>query len=215
MGVIENKIDITELQRTGGGGGGGTAASVSYDNTSSHMTATDVQAALDELNLDIAEGLALVNTSVAANREAIIATQENIAPVENGATSTHAYAIGDFLIHNNVLMKVTAAIAIGDTLTAGTNITAADNISKQLQKELKLGVPVNRTITTVEGFGYLTIPYSLPSGYTISTAFISSDHGINLVATYSGFDGNNIYMSYYANAAVEVAFGATPLIRKI
>lgn len=53
MGVIENRIDITELERSGGGGGGGTAASVSYDNTSSHMTAKNVQAAIDELNLDM------------------------------------------------------------------------------------------------------------------------------------------------------------------
>lgn len=95
MGVIENKIDITELQKRGGGGGGGTAASVSYDNTSSHMTATDVQAALDELNLDIAEGLALVNTSVAANREAILGLEEDFSNIENkyvaNGTSTFTF----------------------------------------------------------------------------------------------------------------------------
>ena len=68
MGVIENRIDITELERSGGGGGGGTAA--------------------------------------------ITATQENLAPVENGATSTHAYAVGDYLMHQNALMVVTAAISI-------------------------------------------------------------------------------------------------------
>lgn len=49
MGVIENRIDITELERSGGGGGGGTAASVSYDNTSSGLTATTVQGAIDEV----------------------------------------------------------------------------------------------------------------------------------------------------------------------
>lgn len=211
MGVIENRIDITELERSGGGGGGGTAASVSYDNTSSGLTAETVQGAIDE----VASGLSGANTNITGLGNALTATQGNLAPVENGETSTHAYAVGDYLMHLNSLMRVTAPIAIGDTFAAGTNITAADDISLQIQKGLKLGVPVNRTFTTVEGFGYLTIPYSLPTGYTISTAFISSDHGINLVATYSGFDGTNIYISYYANAAVEVAFGATPLIRKI
>lgn len=49
MGVIENRIDITELERSGGGGGGGTAASVSYDNTSSGLSATTVQGAIDEV----------------------------------------------------------------------------------------------------------------------------------------------------------------------
>jgi len=34
---------------SGGGGGGGTAASTSYDNSISHLNATNVQAAIDEL----------------------------------------------------------------------------------------------------------------------------------------------------------------------
>ena len=55
MGVIENRIDITELERSGGGGGGGTAASVSYDNTSSGLTATTVQGAIDEVVGDIGD----------------------------------------------------------------------------------------------------------------------------------------------------------------
>ena len=125
MGVIENRIDITELERSGGGGGGGTAASVSYDNTSSHMTATDVQAALDELNLNVVEGLALVDTSVAS-------TRDMIAPSE-GETASAAYEIGDQIIYNNLLYKVTATIAIGDTITPGTNVTLADSVSVQLQ----------------------------------------------------------------------------------
>lgn len=54
MGVIENRIDITELERSGGGGGGGTAADVSYDNTSSGLSATTVQGAIDELEGEIA-----------------------------------------------------------------------------------------------------------------------------------------------------------------
>lgn len=147
MGVIENRIDILELERSGGGGGG-TAASVSYDNTTSHMTATDVQAALDELNLDIAEGLALVNTSVAANREAIIATQETIAPVEDEATSSAAYEVGDYLMHNNVLMRVTAAIAIGDTLTVGTNIAAAEPITDNLTQAAYTDIDISNVDTT-------------------------------------------------------------------
>lgn len=55
MGVIENRIDILELERSGGGGGGGTAASVSYDNTSSGLSATTVQGAIDELAGDITD----------------------------------------------------------------------------------------------------------------------------------------------------------------
>lgn len=45
---------------------------------------------------------------------------------EPTATSTHAYAIGDYFIYNDVLYKATAAIAIGDTIVPNTNCTATN-----------------------------------------------------------------------------------------
>lgn len=36
------------------------------------------------------------------------------------------YAVGSYLIMSNVLYKVTAAIAAGETITPGTNVTATD-----------------------------------------------------------------------------------------
>lgn len=47
-----------------------------------------------------------------------------ITDVEASSTAAKAYAVGDSLILGNTLYKVTAAIAIGDTITAGTNVTA-------------------------------------------------------------------------------------------
>jgi hypothetical protein len=44
--------------------------------------------------------------------------------VEETTTSAHAYAVGDYFIYNNTLYAVTAAIAIGDTITPGTNCAA-------------------------------------------------------------------------------------------
>ena len=43
--------------------------------------------------------------------------------VEATTTSAHAYAVGDHFIYNNTLYAVTAAIAVGDTITPGTNCT--------------------------------------------------------------------------------------------
>jgi hypothetical protein len=43
------------------GGGGGTAASISYDNTISGLTATDVQDAIDELALEVIFTIELVD----------------------------------------------------------------------------------------------------------------------------------------------------------
>ena len=57
-----------------------------------------------------------------------------IAHIETDATSaSKAYAVGDQLILNNQLYEVTAAIALGDPLTVGTNIALADDITTQLK----------------------------------------------------------------------------------
>lgn len=47
--ILEDQVEDLEARPSGGG----TAAQVSYDNTSSHMTADDVQEAIDELNTAI------------------------------------------------------------------------------------------------------------------------------------------------------------------
>lgn len=57
--TIQNSINLLEKAETGGGGGGDsiTAVDVSYDNTTSGLTATDVQSALDELAGGLTEAL--------------------------------------------------------------------------------------------------------------------------------------------------------------
>lgn len=51
---------------------------------------------------------------------------EYVAPTETSPAAA-AHVVGEYLIYNGTLYKVTAAIAVGDTLTAGTNIAAAPN----------------------------------------------------------------------------------------
>lgn len=55
--TIQNSIDLLERGGSGGSGGATTASAVSYDNTSSGLTATDVQAAIDEVAAGITEAL--------------------------------------------------------------------------------------------------------------------------------------------------------------
>ena len=55
----------------------------------------------------------------------------NIAQVETSPT-THAYSVGQYLIYNGQLYKVTSSIANGGTLTVGTNITATTVMSELL-----------------------------------------------------------------------------------
>lgn len=63
--TIQNSIDL--LEKNSGGGGGPvsvTAADVSYDNTSSLLTADDVQEAIDEVNSKASEALAGIQTAL-------------------------------------------------------------------------------------------------------------------------------------------------------
>lgn len=58
----------------------------------------------------------------------------NLAEVE-GSTASKAYALGDYLVKNNLLYKVMQAINIGDSLTPGTNIeqTTVEEAIKSVQ----------------------------------------------------------------------------------
>lgn len=56
--TIQNSIRLLEKEENGGGSGGATtAANVTYDNTTSGLTATNVQAAIDEVAAGITEAL--------------------------------------------------------------------------------------------------------------------------------------------------------------
>lgn len=54
---------------------------------------------------------------------------------EASATSTHAYAIGDYFIYNDVLYKATQAIAIGDTIVPDTNCSTTNVTTELLATE--------------------------------------------------------------------------------
>lgn len=71
---------------------------------------------------------------------------------EATATSTHAYAIGDYFIYNDVLYRATATIGIGDTIVPDTNCTTT-NVSSELlkiredlgQKRISFNVPAGNS----------------------------------------------------------------------
>lgn len=67
---------------------------------------------------------------------------------EASATSTHAYAIGDYFIYNDVLYKATQAIAIGDTIVPDTNC-ATTNVTTELLATEDLSGDVQQLQTDV------------------------------------------------------------------
>lgn len=52
---------------------------------------------------------------------------------EASATSTHAYAVGDYFIYNDVLYRATTSIGVGDTIVPDTNCTTT-NVASELLK---------------------------------------------------------------------------------
>lgn len=81
----------------------------------------------------------------------------DIATVETTSTASKAYAVGDYLIYNNQLYRVTSAIASGGTLTVGTNISATSaggeltSIKDALSTKLPTDIVVSGTnVTKIE-----------------------------------------------------------------
>lgn len=55
-----------------------------------------------------------------------------IAPAEETTTASRAYNIGEQFFLNDVLYKATDNIAQGDTITVGTNCSASDKLTEQI-----------------------------------------------------------------------------------
>ena len=81
---------------------------------------TSTSARANGLELDTSGNLKVAGT-VTDSSGAPLAPSSAIAPVESGATASQAYASGEHFMRNGKFCTATAAIAIGDTLTAGTN----------------------------------------------------------------------------------------------
>lgn len=98
---------------------------------------------------------------------------------EASATSTHAYAIGDYFIYNDVLYKATAAIAIGDTIVPNTNCSATNVITEVAAINAELPEEVYKTqeivgtstAVTTNNFFNTTHAITVPTGYEAIGAF--------------------------------------------
>lgn len=104
------------------------------------------------------------------------------------ATSTRAYAIGDYFIYNDVLYKATAAIAIGDTIVPNTNCEATniDTELTQVNSDLE-----GKIVATATADGVKTWSQIYDSIYS-SIAAIANKRGLSLEVI-----GNSGELSYY------------------
>ena len=118
--TIQESIELLEkaVENGGGSGGASTAADVSYDNTSSGLTADDVQEAIDELN-------------------------EKIPPAI--AYSTTEHVIGTWLDGRDIYQKtLTVETAVAVTNDAWADVSAA--FDSTIDADVLIGAEMHETV---------------------------------------------------------------------
>jgi hypothetical protein len=126
---VVNGNGIASIEKTGTQGAVDTYTITLDDGTTYTFTVTNATGTVDSDFSETSENP--VQNRVITNK--IKAMDDNIAGTENGATASQTYVAGEFILRNNQLYKVTTAIATGDALTDGVNISA-DSVGEELQQ---------------------------------------------------------------------------------
>ena len=117
--------------------------------------------------------------------------QSQIVPtesIESGATASKEYSVGDFLVKNGVLYKVTKAIAKNDALTVGTNIVIT-TVGGELSEKSNSAVVGSMTI-----FAGSVVPngYLLCDGQAVSRSEYSKLFEV-IGTTWGAGDGSTTF----------------------
>ena len=136
---------------------------------------------------------------------------------EPTATSTHAYAIGDYFIYNNVLYKATSAIAISDTIVPNTNC-AATNVTTEIDA-INTALSVKKVTITADGVKTLSTLLaelaSAISGLTINkelTKLIISSSVFDYSSTEDTYTNISVTSTNVVTTLVKV--DASPVTRR-
>lgn len=81
--------------------------------------------------------------------DAVAKVQQGFAPIENDATASQAYAIGDLLVWGGILYKAKTVIAVNDSFTVGTNIEATTIADKLNNIDTEITSNTDTTLTGV------------------------------------------------------------------
>ena len=84
---------------------------------------TDVGPVTVEYPADTGLVVSQQKNAISQNEEAVADTQSMIATVEATTTASKNYSVGDLLVYDGKLYKVTSAIATGATIIVGSNVT--------------------------------------------------------------------------------------------
>ena len=133
------------------------------------------------LTLDVDTELSTTSTNPVQNKaiaEGINSIQTQIVPtasIESGETASKAYNVGDFLVKDGILYKVTKAIAEGDVLTVGTNIdmtTVGSELSSARSNSFVIKEVLHVASTTATATDYTTEPLDNYNFFIVSCSVL-------------------------------------------
>ena len=101
-------------------------------------------------NLNASTG---TDTALSAKQGNLLAN--DLGPIEPNDTSAHAYNVGDLFIWKSQLVKVTASIAVGNTITLGTNVSAISVAEQFEDKADKVSGATNGNLAGLDSSGNL------------------------------------------------------------
>lgn len=114
------------------------------------------------------------------------AVESNLAPVEADASSaSQDYAVGQQLVLNDILYNVTAAISAEDALVIGTNISASDDLTTQIEDaNARIGNVTSQALAA----NVTSVSFSVPTSGNHLIDFWASD-GSNYTAIDTSVSG--------------------------
>ena len=145
-------------------------------------------------NVDIE--LSTTSTNPVQNKsitEGINSIQSQIVPtasIEIGETASKAYNVGDFLVKDGILYKVTTDIAKDDALTAGINIamtTVGGELSSARSNSFVIKEVLHVASTTPTATDYTTEPLGDYNFFIVSCGILGFRPGVQYKGSITGF----------------------------
>ena len=199
---VINGNGIASIEKTGTQGAVDTYTITLDDGTTYTFTVTNATGTVDSAFSTTSENP--IENRVITNK--INAMDDNIAGTEDGATASQTYVAGEFILRNNQLYKVTTAIATGDALTDGVNISS-DSVGEELKQINSALSDVETEVANLEknvlSSANRIESYTFASPYTIPfDGYLSVYGGVES----SGFVATHLFgsdMSNYASMATK------------
>lgn len=156
----------TEYANTNGGSGGSSeAGDINYDNTTSQLTADNVQDAIDEV---------VANADTASDD---ILTLQNVQGYD-AYDETQTYAVGDYAIYNNHVYECTTAVSTAEPFDSTKwSQTSIEQIIDGVKGDIsQLNSSFTNIATTIQNA-------TIPSGYTGTCQYIKLGRIVILAGT--------------------------------